>query len=97
MGSAKEILAAKANAPVAAPVTVFLSAREDITRAVGSAIEAEATYFSRRAMEERLASSAGLSRKSRQIHLELALAYEFRAHLLTQEICDTPESQLCAL
>ena len=60
-------------------------------------MEAEAKYCSRRAREERQASSRAISRKCRDVHLELALAYEFRAHLFTQQLCDCAASQLHAL
>jgi hypothetical protein len=47
--------------------------------------EDDAIYFSRRAREERRLSLTGNCRKCRQTHMELAQAYEFRAHLLTLE------------
>jgi len=47
--------------------------------------EDEAIYLSRRAREERCASIKANCRKCRQIHLELADAYELRAHVLTHE------------
>jgi hypothetical protein len=64
---------------------------------LASCMEAEAMYFSRRATEERQASGASTCRKCRDVHAELAMAYEFRAHLLTQEVCDDPACQLFAL
>jgi hypothetical protein len=56
--------------------------------------EDDAIYFSRRAREERRLSLNGNCRKCRQTHLELAQAYEFRAHLLTQETPGHRVSQL---
>lgn len=47
--------------------------------------EDDAIYFGRRAREERRLSMTSNCRKCREAHLELAEAYEFRAHLLTQE------------
>ena len=47
--------------------------------------EDEAIYLSRRAREERRASLKAGCRKCRQTHLELADAYELRAHVLTHE------------
>jgi hypothetical protein len=49
-------------------------------------MEEDAIYFNRRAREERQAYLRGVGRKCRQAHLELAEAYEFRAHLITREI-----------
>jgi len=49
-------------------------------------MEDDAIYFSRRAREERQAYLRGDCRKCRQVHMELAEAYEFRAHLLTHEL-----------
>lgn len=60
-------------------------------------IEAQAAYYSRRAREEVQAAHSALCRKSRQVHQELASAYEFRAHLLTAALQYDPASQLCAL
>ena len=68
-----------------------------VQSSLASSMEAEAMYFSRRATEERQASGASRCRKCRDVHAELAMAYEFRAHLLTQEVCDDPACQLYAL
>jgi hypothetical protein len=57
-------------------------------------VEDDAIYFSRRAREERRLSLNGNCRKCRRTHLELALAYEFRAHLHTQETAGSRVSQL---
>lgn len=60
-------------------------------------LENDAIYFSRRAREERQASARGDCRKCRQVHLELAQAYEFRAHLITREIRSRFADELFAL
>lgn len=49
-------------------------------------MEQDAMYFSRRAREERQAHLKADCRRCRQIHLELAEAYEFRAHLMTSAV-----------
>lgn len=49
-------------------------------------LEDDAIYFSRRAREELQAAIGGCCRKARQSHLELAEAYEFRAHRITEEL-----------
>ena len=60
-------------------------------------IEDDAIYFSRRAREERQAFLRGACRKCRQVHLELAEAYEFRAHLVTHEMRRAADELLSAL
>ena len=98
---------ARDGSPAAVHFTVFRSAHEEVAYAVYPStpeqsrfhprLELEAAYFSRRATEERQASRACLSRKSREVHLELAVAYEFRAHLLTQQVSDSAAYQVHAL
>jgi hypothetical protein len=53
---------------------------------VDTRMQDDSIYFSRRAREERRASVNGSCRKSRQVHLELAEAYELCAHLITQDV-----------
>jgi len=60
-------------------------------------IEEDAIYFSRRAREERQAFLRGDCRKCRRVHLELAQAYEFRAHLSTHEMRRAVDELLSAL
>jgi len=60
-------------------------------------IEDDAIYFSRRAREERQAYLRGDCRKCRQVHMELAEAYEFRAHLITRETRRAADELLLAL
>ena len=79
----------------AAPVHQGFDATE--ATALETRLEAEATYCSRRAREERQASSRAASRKCREVHLELAMAYEFRAHLFTQQLRRCATSDLYAL
>lgn len=57
-----------------------------LLRSAHKRMEDDATYFNRRAREERQAYLRGHCRRSRQAHLELAEAYEFRAHLITREV-----------
>lgn len=78
--------------------TIFRSAREEVDahrfRAPSNIpatsrdrrLEIDAMYFSRRARQERQASLHGNCHKSRQFHLELAEAYERRAHLITDKL-----------
>jgi hypothetical protein len=42
-------------------------------------------YFSRRAEEERKAADSAAHPNARQVHLDLAKAYEFRARVLLAE------------
>jgi hypothetical protein len=81
--------------PTAAHFSAFRSAREEVGTEIiqnllnkldEGSLENEAVYFSRRAREERHASIHGACRKCRDVHLELAEAYEFRAHLVTQQL-----------
>ena len=100
---------AQEHSPGAVQFTAFRSALQEaaiacnrppqhlVLRALQTRAEAEATYFSRRAQEERQASANAPSRKCREVHLELALAYEFRAHLFTHEMCAAAASELQAL
>lgn len=60
-------------------------------------MEQDAIYFSRRAREERQAYLKGDCRRCRQIHLQLAEAYEFRAHLITREVRRFAADDLLAL
>jgi hypothetical protein len=63
-------------------------------RSARDRMEDDAIYFSRRAREERQAYLRGDSRKCRLLHLELADAYEFRAHLLTRELRRQADEEL---
>jgi len=47
-------------------------------------MESDLTYFSRRATQERNAARGTAHRKTREIHLELAQAYEFRLYLMRE-------------
>ena len=51
-------------------------------------LQDEAIYFSRRAREELRAAVEANERKARKSHLELAEAYDCRAHLITGEILE---------
>jgi hypothetical protein len=74
--------------------SVFRSAREEtdhvsLAREQGSVeqrVETDAVYFSRRAREELRAGIEAGTRKARRSHLDLAQAYEARAHLFTNSI-----------
>lgn len=56
----------------------------------------ESIYFSRRAHEEEIAARNATCGRTRSLHMELAQAYEFRAHLLTQELLRRDRSRLSA-
>ena len=58
-------------------------------------LEEEAVYFSRRAREELHAGVNGSSRKAREVHIQIAQAYEFRAHLLNQELGRRGAAEQC--
>ena len=81
--------------------TVFRSAREETEGACAkqaenmagepraeARLQDEAIYFSRRAREELRAAVDANERKARKSHLDLAQAYECRAHLITGEILE---------
>ena len=48
--------------------------------------ESDLVYLDRRAAEERLAAGSSDTRVVRDLHLEFASAYEFRLHLLRQQM-----------
>jgi hypothetical protein len=58
-------------------------------------VASDAIYFSRRAREELHAGVNGRSREARQVHLELAEAYEFRARLLTELLRRRSAAEQC--
>ena len=60
-----------------------------------SILEDEALYFSRRAREELHDGMRGTSRKAREVHIQIAQAYEFRAHLLYQELGRRGAAEQC--
>jgi hypothetical protein len=45
-------------------------------------MEADLVYYRRRSMEERIAAASAVVAKVREVHLELAAAYEQRAAVL---------------
>jgi hypothetical protein len=47
-------------------------------------MQSDLDYFSRRANEERNAARGIAHRRTREVHLELAQAYEFRLYLLRE-------------
>ena len=47
--------------------------------------ESDLVYLGRRALEERRAAGGSDNRNVRDVHLELASAYEFRMHLLRKQ------------
>lgn len=47
-------------------------------------MESDLVYFSRRAGQERNAARSTGDRRTREVHLELAQAYEFRLYLLRE-------------
>jgi hypothetical protein len=53
-------------------------------------------YLKRRASEERVAASGSPSNAVRNIHLELASAYEFRLHIIQEMARIAPASQTTA-
>lgn len=58
----------------------------------------ESIYYSRRAREEESAAKNASCSRSRNLHLELAQAYEFRAHVVTQQLLQRDTNLLlCAL
>ena len=58
-----------------------------VEQLVGYEIERDdAVYFSRRARQELAAAIHASSGKARRAHLQLAEAYECRAHLLTAQL-----------
>jgi hypothetical protein len=89
--------------------SLFYSAREEVEKMSAQqaaaptpnrfeALQDESIYFSRRAQQENEAAVNATSRRCRNLHRELAQAYEFRAHIITQELLrqDT-ELLFCAL
>jgi hypothetical protein len=55
--------------------------------------DTELVYLGRRASEERSAATSSGNMAAREIHLELALAYEFRIHLLRQQEVRQPDPE----
>ena len=81
--------------------TIFRSVREESESACAgpagypglqlwedARLQDEAIYFSRRAREELRAAVEASERKARRSHLDLAEAYECRAHLITGEVLE---------
>jgi hypothetical protein len=56
--------------------------------------EQDAVYFSRRAREELHAAIEANTRKARRSHLDLAEAYEIRAHVMTHRMTGPGEDRL---
>ena len=48
-------------------------------------MENDARYYARRAREERVAAKGACSKKAREAHNELAIAYEHRVRVLLAE------------
>lgn len=63
---------------------------------MGRTMETDATYYIRRADEERIAAANATDDRVRQRHVELAQGYEMRAQFMTGDKRDTQVHHTCA-